>query len=609
MKNIKNMQLDDLVLSFKEIWSFDKRLIFILIADVFIDSLSPFPDIILAGKIVDSISSGSTFQLVIFYVMLLFGLNYLLTAIGTYLDKSRDYLFIMLTNKMDNDINHKCLNIDYEQFNEPSIQDRVMLINDLIRGNNFFTSLTLTFSTISRFVSLVGIVCVMTTLNIWLLLIAVVVIVLQALLYYVSLKHNKKYNEDSVSERRKNSYLSQLAKSINSKKDVIMYSMSGYILEKIKSFQNEMLAFDRRRIRESGFMEMATYSLSVGFQISAYLLLGINAFRGDISIGGFTTGITSLINFMSASAFVTTNIIALNDNFTCIRQYKSFHKIRSKYDLSKDKIIAQDIDFTNIEIEFRNVSFRYPNSTSFVLRDINLKIKNGEKLAVVGFNGAGKTTFTLLLARMYDPTEGDIYLNGINIRDIDYSDYQKIFSTVNQDFSLLAFSLLENVAITDSVTEEEKEAITELLKSNGLTDRLNKLYRGINTPVTKTLSASGVDLSGGESQKVAIVRALYKNAPVLILDEPTAALDPVAEYETYKRFSEMSNGKTTVLISHRIYSTRFCDKIAVFEKGRIVEYGTFDELIGQKGRYYEFFNKQAKYFEPKQSLNIDAGIQ
>ena len=215
----------------------------------------------------------------------------------------------------------------------------------------------------------------------------------------------------------------------------------------------------------------------------------------------------------------------------------------------------------------------------------------------MGYNGAGKTTFTLLLTRMYDPTEGAIYLNGIDIRNIDYKEYQKIISSVNQDFSLLAFSLLENIAITDTVTPEKKEKILKLLNENGLGERLKKLYRGLDTPVTKALSASGVDLSGGERQKIAVVRALYKDASVLILDEPTSALDPVAEHEIFQKFADMSEGKTTVLISHRIYSTRFCDKIAVFDKGEIKEYGTFDELMEQKGLYYNFFEQQAEYFK------------
>lgn len=256
-----------------------------------------------------------------------------------------------------------------------------------------------------------------------------------------------------------------------------------------------------------------------------------------------------------------------------------------------------------MEIEFRNVSFRYPNSTSFVLKNINLTIKNKESLGVVGFNGAGKTSFVLLLTRMYDPTEGGIFLNDIDIRRIDYRDYQKILATVNQDFSLMAFSLLNNIAVKDEVTKEERDAITELFEKNGMGERLKKLYRSLDTPVTKRLSASGVDLSGGERQKIAIIRALYKDSPVLVLDEPTSALDPVAEAAVYHRFGEMSREKTTIFISNRIYSTRFCDKIAVFNKGEIVEYGTFEELLEQKGLYYDFFEMQAENYKLSECEN------
>ncbi len=488
-------------------------------------------------------------------------------------------------------------NVDFEQFNDSSVQDRIMMVNQAIRGNNFFTSLTIVFSTISQFVTLIGIVYVMTILNIWLLAIALIVIVLQTILHYMNLRYDRKYMEDSVSERRKIAYVSQLIKDIQSKKDIVMFGMGDYILKKIKSFQQTMLIFDKRRIRWGGFIEMTTYSLNVAFQIFAYILIGINAFNKDISIGDFTIGIASLMNFMSASSFVTNNILTFNDNFFYIRQYKSFNKLRSKFDKSSSNITLNSIDKNKIEIEFRNVSFRYPNSTAFVLKNINLTIKNNERLGIVGYNGAGKTTFTLLLTRMYDPTEGSIYLNGIDIRNIDYKEYQKIISSVNQDFSLLAFSLLENIAITDIASQDERKKVLGLLNDNGLQERMRKLYRGLDTPITKTLSASGVDLSGGERQKIAVVRALYKDSPILILDEPTSALDPVAEHEIFQKFSEMSEGKTTLLISHRIYSTRFCDKIAVFDKGEIKEYGTFEELMGLKGLYYEFFQQQAEYFK------------
>jgi len=434
-------------------------------------------------------------------------------------------------------------------------------------------------------------------MNIWLLFIAIVVIIFQALLHYMRLKQDRRYQEDSSSDRRKNAYISHLCKDIQSKKDIIMFGMGDYIIKKIESFQQSMLAFDKRRIKESGIIEMVTYSLSIAFQISAYLLIGVSAFRGDISMGDFTVGVTSLMNFMSASSAVTINILTFNEKSFYIKQYQSFLKLRSKFDRQSNAITLSNMNLDNIEIEFRNVSFRYPNSTTYVLKNINLTIKNSERLGIVGYNGAGKTTFTLLLTRMYDPTEGAIYLNGIDIRNIDYQEYQKIFSSVNQDFSLLAFSIIENITITNNSTAEKREEISELLIKNGMGERMKKLYRGLDTPITKTLSASGVDLSGGERQKIAISRTLYKDAPVLILDEPTSALDPAAEHEVFGKFVAMSEGKTSVLISHRIYSTRFCDNIAVLDNGEIKEYGTFNELMRMKGLYYNFFQQQADYFK------------
>jgi len=597
MGRMKNKQFDNLSLSFKEIWNFDKRLIFILIADVFASALRPFPNIILAGRIVDCITQGKDFMRVICYVAIMYGMDYILTTIITFLAKSRDYLFTKIINKLDNDVNDKCMNMDFEKFNDSSVQERILLVNQAVRGKNFFTSLTIFFNTISQIVTLIGIICVMSILNVWLLAIALIVLALQTLLHYIRLKHDRKYTQEAIEDNRKVSYVSQLAKNIPNKKDIVTFGMSNYIMDKVKFFQQGMLLIEKRRIKESGFIEMATYSLSIAFQVLAYILIGQKAFNGEISIGDFTMGIASLINFMSSSTFVTTNIVTFNDNFFYIKQYKSFLKLRTKFDKKPETVTLNDIDISHVEIEFRNVWFRYPNSTAYVLKNINLTIKDTERLGIVGYNGAGKTSFVLLLMRMYDPTEGAIYLNGIDIRTIDYKDYQKIISTVNQDFSLMAFSLLENIAIQEEVTKEEREKITELLKQNGLSHRLEKMYRGLDTPVTKTLYASGVDLSGGESQKIAVVRALYKNSPVLILDEPTSALDPVAEHEIFQKFASMSEGKTTVLISHRIYSTRFCDNIAVFEKGEMVEYGSFDELMDKKGLYYEFFEKQAEYFK------------
>ncbi len=596
MKGGEHTQFDNLVCSFLEIWKFNRSLFLVLFVNVVIKALQPFPNIILSGLIIDSIARGEAFFTFIYYIGLMFGINFFLMAAGICLGKVKEYLFLKFNDKLNNDISKKCMAMDYEQFNDSYFQDSILLITQMVQGNNYFTNISIVFDTFSHIIALAGIIVIMTMLNSWLLLIALIVIALQSLLHIIRQRYNRQFQIDTISEQRKLGYMSKMPKSIPAKKDIDMFDLSDYILKKIESFQKNMLDFNYRRIKKDGVIETFTYLLSVVFQISAYVLIGIKAFMGEITVGEFTMGITSLINFMSASAFVATNMLNFGNSLFYINKYKIFLAFKSKFD-DNAGITLDDLDLDNIEIEFKNVSFRYPNSTSYVLRNINLRISNKEKLAIVGYNGAGKTTFTLLLTRMYEPTEGEILLNGINIQRINYKEYLKMFSTVNQDFFLSPFSVLENIRPCSEASEQEKEKVMDLCRKYGIEERISRMYKGLDTPITKELFAAGVDLSGGERQKIAILRALYKNSPVLVLDEPTAALDPVAEYEIYRKFAEISDGKLTVYISHRINSTRFCDKIAVFERGEVAEYGTFDELMELKGLYYNFFETQAELYK------------
>lgn len=596
MKERIHMKFDELFCSFIEIWKFDKRLFLILLVNVAVKAFQPFPNIILSGLIIDSITQGKAFPIFLRYIGLMFGINFLIAAVGIYLGKAKEYLFLKFTNKLDNDINKKCLEMDYEQFNDSYFQDTILLINQMVQGNNYFTNISNVFDTFSQIIVLIGIVVIMTMLNRWLLLIALSVIILQSLLHIVRQRYNRQFQMDTISEQRKLGYMSQIPKRIPAKKDIDIFNLGEYVVNRIEAFQKNMLDFSMQRIKKDGVIETFTYLLSIIFQISAYVLIGIKAFKGEITAGEFTIGITSLINFMAASSFIATNMLNFYNGLFYINKYKMFLEFKGKFD-DNSGITLNDLDLGDVEIEFKNVSFRYPNSTSYVLRNINLKMNSKEKLAIVGYNGAGKTSFTLLLTRMYDPTEGEILLNGIDIRKINYREYLKIFSTVNQDFFLFPFSILENIQPCSIVSEQEKDKVMELCRRYGLEERINRMYKGLDTPITKELFAAGVDLSGGERQKIAILRALYKDSAVLVLDEPTAALDPVAEYEIYRKFAEISEGKLTVYISHRINSTRFCDKIAVFEKGEIIEYGTFEELMALKGLYYSFFKTQAELYK------------
>lgn len=262
--------------------------------------------------------------------------------------------------------------------------------------------------------------------------------------------------------------------------------------------------------------------------------------------------------------------------------------------LNKDK---ESIKFDeNFTLEFRNVSFKYPYSEEWSLKNITVAIKSGEKISIVGENGAGKTTFIKLLMRLYDPTEGGIYYNNIDIRDIEYLDYIKIFSSVFQDYHLFPFSIKENIVFDQSENISDK-IVEKLLFEVGLKDKLQGLPRGIHTGLSKQFDENGTDLSGGESQKIAIARAIFRDASVIILDEPTSALDPISEYEIYQKYNEMVSGKTSIFISHRMASTRLSDKIIVLNNGELVEYGTHNMLMKQKGNYCKMYELQKEYYE------------
>ncbi|WP_050008393.1 ABC transporter ATP-binding protein [Butyrivibrio sp. WCE2006] len=247
------------------------------------------------------------------------------------------------------------------------------------------------------------------------------------------------------------------------------------------------------------------------------------------------------------------------------------------------------------EIEFKNVSYKYAKAETYALKDLNLKIHPGEKLAVLGLNGAGKTTMIKLLLRLYDPTEGVITINGTDIRKYRREDYYRLFAPVFQNVEIFAFLMSENIAMY-SREELNRARAKECAISAGLEEKLNSLIKGIDTPLTNVVEEDGIDLSGGEKQKLALARALYKGSKIVVLDEPTSALDAIAEQRLYEQFDEMIGEKSAVYISHRLASTRFCDKVVMFENGSMVELGSHDELMEKNGKYADMFNVQAQYY-------------
>ena len=328
--------------------------------------------------------------------------------------------------------------------------------------------------------------------------------------------------------------------------------------------------------------------LSLGRSIFAYFYVALLAIRKIIGVGTFTQLIAAEGGLDGAIGGMVHHVTELIKRCNYAYEYVVFMNYPEA--LTKG---TRPIEKKPHEIEFRHVSFAYPKTERKVLDNVNIKIAPGEHLSIVGLNGAGKTTFIKLLCRLYDPTEGQILVDGIDIKEYDYEQYIKQFAPVFQDFKLFAFSVKENIAFADNEAD-----VTALTDRVGLHDFVARLENGTDTRIFKFFDEKGVEPSGGEQQKIAIARALCKDAPVVILDEPTAALDPIAEYEIYKQFNSLVGGKSAFYISHRLSSCQFCDKIAVFSDGHIAEYGTHSELEKIKGGIYaKMFEAQARYYK------------
>ncbi|MCR5689458.1 MAG: ABC transporter ATP-binding protein/permease [Clostridiales bacterium] len=313
---------------------------------------------------------------------------------------------------------------------------------------------------------------------------------------------------------------------------------------------------------------------------------------GSLGVGDFlkcATAGNDLLNSLGATGSIATG---LHNNVKYLDKF--FEYLDLPTEMYYGTIPTEKRSDGKYDIEFHDVSFRYPGSDVYALRHLSFKMKVGERVAVVGMNGSGKTTMIKLLCRLYDPTEGYITLNGIDVKKYDYGDLLALFSVVFQDFRLFSFSLGENVS---SNVEYDEERVAQCLKKSGMGETLARLPEGTKTAIYKDFDENGVEISGGEAQKIALARALYKDAPFVVLDEPTAALDPIAEADIYARFNEIVGDRTVVYISHRLSSCRFCDRIAVFHEGELVQTGTHDELLADEGgKYRELWTAQAQYY-------------
>ena len=415
---------------------------------------------------------------------------------------------------------------------------------------------------------------------------------------FMSYKTNKKasqlqmvFFEKNVSYNRYFTYWFNLIFDYSIGKYIRLYKMQKLMTKRVQETNDKLEAEGNAWINQDLKISMVPILSQCFMQLSSYIYVGLKAVFGLISTGKCIMYVSSYTKLVESITGISNNFVSLKMESQYLSFFYDYMKIKNKrYD---GTIPTEKRDDNVFEIEFRDVSFKYANSETWALRHVNQKITLGTKNAVVGKNGAGKTTFIKLLCRLYEPTEGQILLNGVDIRYYDNEEYAKLFAIVFQDFNLFSFPLGENVAGSN---EYDRERAVKCLEDAGFGERLTKMEKGLDTPLYQYDDENGVEISGGEAQKIAIARSLYKNAPFVIMDEPTSALDPVAEFEIYQRFDQMVEGKTSIYISHRMSSCRFCDNIIVFDEGKIIEQGNHDKLMSNGGLYSELWNAQAQYY-------------
>lgn len=391
---------------------------------------------------------------------------------------------------------------------------------------------------------------------------------------------------------QKKYYLRNKSESVELAKDIRIFGLQNWLNELLDQIHNLYLDFSLRCERVEVLADITEVILTVARNGIAYVYLINMTLNEGLSVSEFLLYFTAVSTFTAWVMGILQEMSALHKESLDISRLREFldYPEPFKFENGKDIPTAE-----SYELKLENVTFRYPGAETDTIHGLNLTVRPGEKLAIVGLNGAGKTTLVKLFCGLLDPTEGAVLLNGKDIRDFNRRSYYDLFSAVFQEFSVLDVTVAEQIAQTTVDIDYDK--IADCVDKAGLTSTIEKLPKGLETHVGREVYLDGVLFSGGQTQRLMLARALYKNGPILLLDEPTAALDPIAENDIYMKYSEMTNGKTSLFISHRLASTRFCDRVIFIADGGIKEEGTHESLLALGGEYANLFEVQSRYYQ------------
>lgn len=597
--------------AFKEMHRLEKRLIPMSVLHALIMAVMPFINIWFTSKIVDLLDMGVQMKELFVYIGFAVGINFVLFFLNDYLNNINYTYRSLMYNRELLSVSQKLFKVEYSKIENSDFKE---LIHKHSEAQDRVFSAFHQFSWMMRdFISgmttlIISVIIVVPLFKVgfkttgssfferpvFLITIFVSIAAMTAIILAVALKMNSAYFKagDEYSKLdRIFYYFLNLFSDYNTGKEIRLYKEQPLIE---KNATDKLLNEGEKVLKKASLNTaksssfVAILGAAVGFGI--YLFIGVKGLYGLFGIGSLVLYCGSFMQIINGIMKMAVTFGKTEEMAPLVNYY--FEIIKTEDDM---KYGEKELDLSGkFEVEFKNVSFKYPGAENYSLKNINIKIKNGEHLAVVGRNGSGKTTFIKLMCRLYDVTDGEILINGENIKNYTEESIRKLYSVVFQDFKIFSTTVFENISAGDSY---DKEKLFNSLEEADIKQRVESMEKQENTYLYKDMDKAGVEISGGEAQKLALARALYKDAPIVVLDEPTAALDPIAENEIYSRFNSFVENKTAIYISHRLSSCVFCTKVAVFDKAELVETGTHGELLEKGGKYSQLWNAQAEYYQ------------
>lgn len=447
---------------------------------------------------------------------------------------------------------------------------------------------------------LIGVGGILASFNIWIMIFTIIMCLIGGFLLEKNSKINEAFANDLMPiNRRYNYYLGLLVRP-ELQKEFRLYELNDLIEDKMKTYMEEIEKRFKDIFNESRKIETASQSMNSISRLVIYFYTALRALGIGgkiISLGNFSIVITASEQFSQSITRLIDTVVAISRDIRFVKPLFEFYELE-EYGTDDKGIKAEPLK----TLEFKNVSFTYPKTDKVILNNISFKLDKGETLALVGRNNAGKSTLVKLIARLFEPDEGEILWNGVNIKDLELKSYLKELAYVFQDFQLFPFQIWENIASYSNgegnvIPNKIESKVMDCIKRVNMEDAINELPSGLNTWLNKNLHENSTEFSGGERQKLAMARAVYKDASFAILDEPTAALDPLAESEVYANFSNLVKDKTALFISHRMSASRFCDRILVLDNGTIIGNGNHEELLKTNSLYHSLYQAQAQYYE------------